>query len=190
MLRKIMVCMFLISAVPVFADTQNAQEENKEGSANNNYIGLSASYLSGAGLSYMREWTDGFRTKFTGLYYLHKFTQDHHKSETIYKNGGGELQVDIFSSQFARRKNSEIRIYLLAGGAYWHMKYHRYKELEDRYRDKYNKYYSAGGGIGAGLILSGRLGIDVSGTYQVRNSTVNDDRYVGPACGVSIFFIF
>lgn len=190
MLKKIIVCMFLVSAVPVFADTQDAQEEEKNRFTSNNYIGFSASYLSGAGISYMREWTDGFRTKFTGLYFLHKFTQDHHKSETTFKSGGGELQFDLYRHQFVRRQNSKVRIYLLAGGAYWYTKYHKYKELEDRYRDKYNKYYSAGGGIGIGFVLNDIVGIDISGTYQAKNSTINSDRYIGPAGGASVYFMF
>jgi|GEM_PF-3544922 len=191
MLKQIIVCLFLVIAVPVFADNPDSgSESNQNVFDNDNYIGLSASYLSGAGLSIMREWVDGFRTKITGLYFVYKKTEDSRKKESMYKNCGGEVQVDIYDHQFVRYRNSKIRLYLLAGGGYWYAKYHRYKEYDDRYHDHYNRHYSAGGGVGAGLILRDRLGIDIQATYQARNSTINSDRYVGPAAGVSVYFMF
>ncbi|HEY1407276.1 MAG TPA: hypothetical protein VF857_11750, partial [Spirochaetota bacterium] len=114
-MKKFVVLAILLCISPVFAEEKDS-DEGVFNEGRNNYIGFSASYLSGAGLSYMREWTPGFRTRFSGLYYVNKKTNSGITKEEKYADGGGEIQYDLFRFGRDRWKTSYFRGYILGGG--------------------------------------------------------------------------
>lgn len=182
-IKKLVLFLSLLIIYPLTA--VYSQDENVQ--QNYNTIGLTASSISGTGLSYSRFFGPKFATKISGIYYEHRDEtksdtnpEDKDFNKTIWWNAGLELQWNFY---YVKIKRVAFQFYTLAGGSYWYSEIERPFEPED---NKTRKHYTAGAGAGARFIIADRCSINAELGYQYSDWLDFDQKYVGIGGGIGV----
>ncbi len=188
MKKKISITLISLFIISPFSFVHS---EEKINSQNYNYFGLSASSISGTGLSYGRIFGSDYLLKICGMYYNNreKKTSETDPSlsdfnTTKWWDSGAELQRIIYSKE---NENAVMHFYGLIGGSYWYEKKERPFSPE---KNRTVKYYSAGAGFGVRIKISDRFAINGDIGYQYSGSISNSEKYTGLGGGVGVNFLF
>lgn len=152
-------------------------------------FGVSASSVSGAGLSYMYYIRPNYHFKITGIYYEktdEKTNNENQKvmNHTVFADGGM-----AFRRNFAviKKPNTTFQFYTLAGGGYWYYKKRRPLSPED---NKEWKVASGGLGLGTGFLFVDKILINFDLCYSYFRGIGNKKRYAGPGIGLSCYVAY
>ena len=156
-----------------------------------NYAGLSASSISGAGLSYGYLFGTDYMLKINGFYYQFNDektseTDSDEKAfnKTKWWSAGGELQRNFYQ---IGKGATVLEVYGFAGGSYWYHKKER--PLEPEY-NTLRKHYAGGLGVGLRFIFAYRFSINASVGYQYSDWIDSEKKYVGLGGGCGANFLF
>ncbi|MBN2403691.1 MAG: hypothetical protein JXN64_15040 [Spirochaetes bacterium] len=190
----ITICFFII----IFTFSDAYSEECSETSYQDtrirdinvsNLFGVSASSVSGAGLSYMYYITPDYHFKATGIYYRNRVEKENELNQkafndTIFADAGAE-----FRRNFAviKKPNTTFQFYTLLGGGYWYYKKERPFSPKD---NKERKLISGGIGLGTGFLFINRILLNIDFFYQYTTGINYGLRRVNIGGGISCYVAY
>lgn len=154
---------YLVFLISIFAVASFAQENTEEFEYPKHHIGVSASSISGSGVSYKYRAESGFAFKLTGFaYYLQTEEENQNFDNTeFWYNVGSELQYDIFNP-------NQGRLFVFLGASYrFSNDEYSNNEFDEEYR------FSIGPGVGYEYYFWERLSInaELGFNYSYREDT-------------------
>jgi len=187
-LKRLLVFVLLITS-PLLAENDKTKIESGNKEDRKHAVGFSGSSSSGVGISYMYDFFPGYRGKLTGIYLLYN-SGDSGESSEIYSSVGLEFQKDIFYINSDNWAGDTMRAYFFLGGAYWYEEEKQYNEFDIYIGNETSEVYSAGIGLGLAYIYKERVVIDLTLSYQFRDTLGSDKKYIGLGAGAAVHLMF
>jgi hypothetical protein len=152
-------------------------------------FGVSASSVSGVGLSYMYYIAPNYHFKATGIYYRNREEVENGRSQKCYNDTTFWDAGAEFRRNFAviKKPNTTFQFYTLAGGGYWYYKKERPLSPED---NKRWKLVSGALGLGTGFLFINRILINVDFSYQYTTGINYGLRRTGIGAGISSYVAY
>jgi hypothetical protein len=188
--------MKLLLLILLFAPLAVLAQEEADEKLSHHAIGLSASMLSGPGISYQYIFNDDHRLKLTAFGYYEKTGSG---SSDLTMIVGGEYQYTAASSR-------STRFYIQLGGYYWNEKnvYQSASYPDYTTYSSTNQYktFAAGAGIGFEVAVERHFLISIDGSLLFRRSkrtypselsysyNGTPTEYFGPGIGFAVYYRF
>jgi hypothetical protein len=155
----------------------------------NHLFGVSASSVSGAGLSYMYYITPNYHFKATGGFYRKREETENDVNQKAYNDkifadAGAELRRNF---AVVKKPNTTFQFYTLVGGSYWKYKKERPFSPED---NKNWKLVSGGLGIGTGFLFINKIALNLDLSYQYTTGINYGLRRTGVGAGISCYVAY
>ena len=187
-MKRLILVVLLLSS-PLLAEGDKALSESGKKENRKHAIGFSGSSPSGVGISYMYDFLPGYRGKLTGIYLLYN-SGDKGESSEVYSSVGLEFQKDIFYISSENWAGDTMRAYFFLGGAYWYEEEKQYNDLDIYIGQETSEVYSAGVGLGLAYVYKARVVIDLTLSYQIRDTFGSDKKYIGLGGGAAAHLMF
>jgi hypothetical protein len=152
-------------------------------------FGVSASSVSGVGLSYMYYITPNYHFKATGIYYRNREEKENELNQkgyndTIFADAGLELRKNF---AVIKKPNTTFQFYTLVGGGYWYYKKERPFSPEN---NKEQKLISGGLGLGTGFLFINKIALNIDFSYQYTTGINYGFRRTGIGAGISCYVAY
>lgn len=187
-MKRLMIILLLFSS-PLLAGSDTAISESGNKENRKHAVGFSGSSSSGVGISYMYDFFPGYRGKLTGIYLLYNSGEKDESSE-IYSSVGLEFQKDIFYINSENWAGDTMRAYFFLGGAYWYEEEKQYNDFNIYTGNEVSEVYSAGVGLGLAYVYKERVVLDLTLSYQIRDTFGSDKKYIGIGGGAAAHLMF